>query len=378
MSYSTAGDAEVTTKPKMKLEHRIGQLLIIGLPGPQLDLVTRSLLQDIQPGGILLNSQNIESSAQVVELTSAIRSLIEVPPIIAIDHEGGRVDRLKQIYSPMPSADLLRASGDAAVAARTGEIAAEALRTLGFNMNFAPVLDIAVDDAANNGLKGRYLGGTVAEVVRLAGAYLEGLQHGGVVGAGKHFPGLGAAAIDSHSELPTVDRTRDELLKHEVAPYTELFSKINARLNAVIIAHCHYPAFDGPAPLPSSLSKNIITGLLREELGFKGLTMTDDLEMGAIVGTREISEAAVMAIEAGIDMVMIADSSSTERASTTWEAMIKAANEGRINKTHWNRAFDHLARIKSMLSPPLAYSEQAIARIRERIGEVNLTLQHSK
>jgi beta-N-acetylhexosaminidase len=362
----------------MKLEHRIGQLLIIGLPGPQLDLVTRSLLQSIQPGGVLLNSQNIESPAQVVELTSAIRSLIDVPPIIAIDQEGGRVDRLKQIYSPMPSADLLRASGDAAVAARTGEIAAEALRTLGFNMNFAPVLDIAVDDAANNGLKGRYLGSTVAEVVRLAGAYLEGLQHGGVVGAGKHFPGLGAAAIDSHSELPTVDRTRDELLRHEVAPYTELFSKINARLNAVIVAHCHYPAFDGPAPLPSSLSKNIITGLLREELAFKGLTMTDDLEMGAIAGTREISEAAVMAIEAGIDMVMIADSSSTERATMTWEAMIKAANEGRINKTHWNRAFDHLARIKSMLSPPLAYSEQAIARIRERIGELNLTLQHSK
>lgn len=362
----------------MKLEHRIGQLLFIGLPGPQLDLMTRSLLQSIQPGGILLSSHNIESAAQVVELTSAIRSLIQVPPIIAIDQEGGRVDRLKSIYTPMPSADLLRASGDAAVAARTGEIAAEALRTLGFNMNFAPVLDIAEDDAANNGLKGRYLGSSVAEVVRLAGAYLEGLQHGGVMGAGKHFPGLGTATIDSHSELPTIDRSRDELLKQEIAPYTELFSKINARLNAVIIAHGHYPAFDGPAPLPSSLSKNIITGLLREELGFKGLTITDDLEMGAIVETRDISESAVMAAEAGIDMVMIANSSSTERASAAWEAMVKAANEGRITRAHMSRAFDHLARIKSMISPPLAFSEQAIARIRERIGELNLTLQHSK
>ena len=340
--------------------------------------MTRSLLQSIQPGGILLNSHNIESAEQVVELTSAIRSLIEVPPIIAIDQEGGRVDRLKQIYSPMPSADLLRASGDAAVAARTGEIAAEALRTLGFNMNFAPVLDIAADDAANNGLKGRYLGSSVAEVVRLAGAYLEGLQHCGVVGAGKHFPGLGAATIDSHSELPAIDRSRDELLKHEIAPYTELFSKINARLNVVIIAHGHYPAFDGAAPLPSSLSKNIITGLLREELGFKGLTITDDLEMGAIVETRDLSESAVMAIEAGIDMVMIANSNSTERATTAWEAMVKAANEGRITRAHMSRAFDHLARIKSMISPPMAYSEQAVARIRERIGELNLTLQHSK
>jgi beta-N-acetylhexosaminidase len=362
----------------MNLEHRIGQLLFIGLPGAQLDLVTRSLLQSIQPGGVLLNTQNIESAQQVVELTSTIRSLIEVPPIIAVDQEGGRVDRLKGIYSPMPSADLFRASGDASVAARMGEIAAEALRTLGFNMNLAPVLDVASDDGANNGLKGRYLGSNLAEVVRLAGAYLEGLQHGGVVGVGKHFPGLGAATIDSHSEIPTVDRPRDEILKLEIAPYTELFSKINARLNAVIIGHAHYPAFDGPAPLPASLSKNIVTGLLREELGFKGLTITDDLEMGAISGTRDVPEAAVMAIEAGIDMVMITDSHSPGRASAAWEAMVKAATEGRITKAHISRSFDHIARIKSMLSPPHAYNEQSVPRLRERIGELNLILQHSK
>jgi len=362
----------------MNLEHRIGQLIIMGLPGPQLDLMTRSLLQTIQPGGILLNANNIESPQQVAELTATIRSLLEVPPIVAVDQEGGRVDRLKTIYSPMPSADLLRASGEASVAGRMGEIAAEALRTLGFNINFAPVLDIASDDGAINGLRGRYLGGNLAEVIMLAGAYLEGLQHGGVVGVGKHFPGLGGAAVDSHSELPTIDRSRDDMLRYEVAPYTELFSKINARLNAVIIAHGHYPAFDGPAPLPSSLSKNIVTGLLREELGFKGLTITDDLAMGAITTGRDLSEAAIMAVEAGIDMVLISDSGSTERANAAWEAMVKAAEEGRITKTHIGRAFDHIARIKSMLSPPHAYSEQAITRLRERIGELNLTLQHSK
>ena len=362
----------------MKLEHRIGQLLLIGLPGPQLDLMTRSLLQTIQPGGILLNTHNIESAQQVAELTSAIRSLIEVPPIIAVDQEGGRVDRLKHIYTPMPSADLLRASGDASIAARMGEIAAEALRTLGFNMNFAPVLDIAADDGAGNGLKGRYLGSSVAEVVRLAGAYLEGLQRGGVVGVGKHFPGLGAADVDSHALLPTIDRPRDEMLKSDLAPYSELFSKINARLNAVIVAHAHYPAFDGPAPLPSSVSRNIVTGLLREELGFKGLTITDDMQMGAIVGSRELPEAAVMAIEAGVDMVMVADSSSPDHATAAWEAMVNAANAGRITKNHISRAFDHIARIKSMVSPPHPFSEQAVSRLRERIAELNLILQHSK
>jgi len=108
------------------------------------------------------------------------------------------------------------------------------------------------------------------------------------------------------------------------------------------------------------------------------LTLTDDLQMGAITRTRDLSEAAVMAIEAGIDMVMIADSSSTEHATSAWEAMVKAANDGRITRAHISRAFDHIARIKSMISPPQAFSEQAVARVRERIGELNLTLQHSK
>jgi beta-N-acetylhexosaminidase len=301
---------------------------------------------------------------------------LRVPPLIAVDQEGGRVDRLKGIYSPMPSADLLRASGDASIADRLGEITAEALRTLGFNINFAPVLDIAVDDSADNGLKGRYLGGTVAKVVRLAGAYLEGLQRGGVVGVGKHFPGLGAAAPDSHSVMPVIGRSRDEIMKFELSPYLELFSKINARLNALMVAHAHYPAFDGPAALPASLSKNIIGGLLRDELGFKGLAITDDLEMGAITSIRSISDAAVMAVEAGVDMVMVAG--SPEHATAAWEAVVDAARQGRITQAHISRAFDHIARVKAMISPPHAYSDLAVSRLRERIAELNLILQHSR
>jgi beta-N-acetylhexosaminidase len=324
----------------------------------------------------LLSAHNIESAQQVVELTSSVRSLLRVPPLIAVDQEGGRVDRLKGIYSPMPSADLLRASGDASIADRFGEITAEALRTLGFNINFAPVLDIAVDDSADNGLKGRYLGGTVAKVVRLAGAYLEGLQRGGVVGVGKHFPGLGAAAPDSHSVMPVIGRSRDEIMKFELSPYLELFSKINARLNALMVAHAHYPAFDGPAALPASLSKNIIGGLLRDELGFKGLAITDDLEMGAITSIRSISDAAVMAVEAGVDMVMVAG--SPEHATAAWEAVVDAARQGRITQAHISRAFDHIARVKAMISPPHAYSDLAVSRLRERIAELNLILQHSR
>ncbi len=360
----------------MQIEHRIGQLMLIGLPGPQMDSATREMLQMIQPGGVLLDHRNIETAHQVSELNSTIRSVIEVPPIIAIDQEGGPVDRLKEIFSPLPSPDLLRAANDAVIAARQGEITAETLRALGFNVNLAPVLDIAVDDAADNGLKGRYLGDSVAEVVRLAGAYIEGLQHGGVTGVGKHFPGLGASTIDSHSEIPKVNGTRDDLMKRDIAPYTELFSKINARLSAVMVAHAHYPALDGPSPLPASLSKNVVTGLLREELGFKGLIITDDLDMGAINSTREIGEAAVQAIEAGHDMVMV--TGSTECATVAWQAMTQAAQDGRITKSHIRRAFDHIARIKSMLSPPHTLNDGAISRLSERVAELNLILQHAK
>jgi beta-N-acetylhexosaminidase len=360
----------------MRLEHRIGQLLIVGLPGAQIDPEAREILDAMQPGGVLLMGYNIEGAQQVAELTSSIRSLLQVPPLIAVDQEGGRVDRLKQIYSAMPSADLLRASGDASIADRFGEITAEALRLLGFNINFGPVLDIAVNDSAENGLKGRYLGNSAAQVIRLAGSYLEGLQRGGILGAGKHFPGLGATVEDSHARLPVVESSRDEIMRNDLLPYLELFSKINARLNALIVSHAHYPAFDGPAALPASLSKNIVNGLLRDELSFRGLAITDDLEMGAITSARDISEAAVLAIEAGNDMVMV--TGSLNHATAAWRAMVRAAEEGRITRAHISRAFDHIARIKSMVSPPHAQSEMAVLRLRERIAELNLVLQHSK
>lgn len=360
----------------MQPEHRIGQLMLIGLPGPQFDNETKELITTVQPGGVLLTGRNVESAQQVVELTSSIRNALQVPPIIAVDQEGGRVDRLKEIYSPMPSADLLRSAADASLAARIGEITAEALRTLGFNVNLAPVLDIGVDDSVENGIKGRYLGDSVAEVIRLAGAYLEGIQHGGIVGIGKHFPGLGPTTTDSHSELPIVESPKDEVLRQGAAPYLELFSKINARLNGVLIGHAHYPAFDGPSPLPASLSKNIVTGFLREELNFKGLVITDDLDMGAITSMRSLNEAAVAAIEAGNDMVMI--TGSTENIIGVWQSVVEVHKAGRITKSHISRSFDHIARVKSMVSSPHPLNDIAVSRLRERIAELNLVLQHSK
>jgi beta-N-acetylhexosaminidase len=357
----------------MQIEHKIGQLLIVSLPTTQIDQATRKLLEEIQPGGVLLEKNNIETAEQVLELTTQIRSIIKVPPLIAIDQEGGRVDRLKEIFAPLPSADLLRSSGDAASSSRLGEIAAEALRLLGFNINFAPVLDLANDDTAENGLQGRYLGGAPGHVIALAGTYLEGLQRGGIIGVGKHFPGLGATSLDSHKALPQVNLSREELKDRDLLPYLELFSKINSRLVAVMISHAHYTAFDGNAALPASLSKNMVNGLLRDELGFKGLAITDDLGMGAITESRSTGEAAIMAIEAGVDMALLC--CTPEQTAEVWQTMVEAANKGRITRAHISRAFDHIARIKSMVSPPHVFHEETILRLRDAIAELNQSLQ---
>ncbi|MBI3651749.1 MAG: glycosyl hydrolase [Acidobacteria bacterium] len=360
----------------MQIEHKIGQLLFIGLPTTHVDHATRELLEQIQPGGVLLDKANIESAEQVVALTTEIRAILKVPPLLAVDQEGGRVDRLRDILSPMPSADLLRSSGDAATASRLGEITAEALRLLGFNMNFAPVLDLATDDAADNGLRGRYLGSAPGHVIALAGTYLEGLQRNGVIGVGKHFPGLGATTVDSHAALPQVKLSREELKERDLLPYLEMFSKINSRLVAVMIGHAHYAAYDGAAALPASISKNIVNGLLREELGFKGLAITDDLTMGAITATRSSGEAALLAIEAGVDLALTCG--APEQIFATWQTMVEAANNGRITKTHISRAFDHIARIKAMVSPPLPFQEDTIPRLRDAIAELNLSMQNSQ
>jgi beta-N-acetylhexosaminidase len=360
----------------MELEHRVGQLLFIGLPGTQFDQDTRELVETIQPGGVVLIARNIETADQVVELTSALRSTVQVPPLIAVDQEGGPVDRLRSVFGPTPSADLLRAAKDASVAARLGEITAECLRTLGFNVNLAPVLDLALDDSIDNGLKGRYLGNLAAEVARLSGAYLEGLQRGGVVGAGKHFPGLGGATVNSHHALPTIDRSRDHILNQDLLPYGELFSKINARLNCVVVGHGHYPAYDGPAALPATLSKNIATGLLREELDFKGLTITDDMAMGAITMTRDLREAVVVAIEAGNDMVMVL--AGPQQVHEAWESMVQAARDGRIGRQRISKSFDNIARVKSSISPPHSLTDLSVSRLKERIAELNLALQQPR
>jgi beta-N-acetylhexosaminidase len=360
----------------MNLQERMGQFLFIGLPGTSVDAETRQLLADVQPGGVVLFARNLETARQTAELNVAIRQSLKIPPIVSIDQEGGPVDRLKTIGEPMPAASEIRATDDAALAGRFGAVTAELLRMLGFNMNFAPVLDLEVHPDADNALKGRYFGTTTAEIIRFAGSYLEGLQQGGVAACGKHFPGLGDSTVDSHHALPTVERSGETMRAQDLRPYIELTTRINSRLSVVMVAHAYYPAFDGQERLPASLSPNVVTSLLRDEMEFRGLAISDDMEMGAIVEMGDFGEACVRAIEAGNDMLLVCQ--TVEKAREAHEALVRAAEAGRISPERRRRGLDRIARVKSAISQPTAFNDGTHSRLQERLANFSSQVAASR
>lgn len=360
----------------MTIQEYMGQFLFIGLPGTTVEGETRKLLTDIQPGGIVIFDRNIESARQLAELNAGARATLKIPPLVSVDQEGGPVDRLKKIGEPMPGAGAIRATDDASMAGRFGTLTSELLRMLGFNMNFAPMLDLEVHPDADNALKGRYFGSTTAEIMRFAGSYLEGLQQGGIVACGKHFPGLGDSVVDSHKVLPNVDRDGETMRNYDLRPYLELTTRINSRLSVIMIAHAHYLAFEGQERLPATLSSNVVTSLLRDELEFRGLAISDDMEMGAIEEFGDFGEACVRAIEAGEDMLLVCQTEEKVRAAH--EALVRAAESGRISPSRRKRGLDRIARVKSVLSMPTPFSEGTYTRVQERLAAFSAQVANSR
>lgn len=352
------------------IESKLGQLLFIGIPGAEVDAVTEKLLTEIRPGGVCFFARNIKSAEQTRDLTDAIRNLSEIEPLISIDQEGGTVDRLKRIFTPMPPAASIKTSDDA----RTfGEITGDALSLLGFNMNFAPVLDV-IDNSrerTDNGLFSRAFGRSPEDVLALAGAYSRGLRHKGIFTCGKHFPGLGAAAVDSHAKLPAVSLNLSELEAFDLIPYRALIP--SGALDAVMVAHAAFPETDlqeadvNGKLLPSSLSQNFVGGLLREKLGFAGPVITDDLEMGAIVNEYGVGEAAVMAILAGSDMAAIC--AGVDSIYEAFDALKKAAADGRLNEDRLNASLDRIAAIKQRSLRFPNFSSETFQKLSEDMSQ---------
>lgn len=333
---------------------KIGQLLLSGVPGPELDSESAATFRRVQPGGFILFGRNIKSALQLRKLIDDLRDLSGTEPIITIDQEGGRVSRLREIGSEPPNAQQLRDKGDPALILRHGHITGRLLRLFGFNLDLCPVLDISFDDEADNSLKGRCYGKTVEQVIALAGAFNEGLRAEGVASCGKHFPGYTSAKIDAHHELPEIDRTRAELDAAELAVFRHFIDKIDS----MMIGHGFYPALE-TTRTPSSLSHAVVAGLLRKEFGFRGLIMTDDLDMGAILNHFGLDETIRLAITAGNDLAMICH--RVPCVEDAWKIL------GKLPAPDIDRALESVHTFKAKMVPPDAFSEE---EFRKRDAEV--------
>src|SRR5213079_1276607 len=203
----------------------LGQLILCGVPGKELDATSAEMFRNVQPGGFILFARNIESAPQLRKLIDDLRDLSDVEPIITIDQEGGRVSRLRLIGNEPPNAQQLRDRDDVSLVRRHGKITGRLLRLFGFNLNLCPVLDISFDDDADNSLRGRCYGKTVEQVVRNAGAFNEAMRGQGIASCGKHFPGYSAATSDAHYQMPRIDRSREQLDQNELAVFRQFIGR---------------------------------------------------------------------------------------------------------------------------------------------------------
>ena len=366
----------------LPFEQQVGQFFFIGLPGTELDRQTRELIEEIKPGGIILFGRNVESPQQVRKLLDGARALVPTAPLCGVDQEGGLVDRLRQIFPPMPSARAIRQHGDLAGVRTLGRVTGELLRMLGFDINFAPVMSIITQERSQltNGLYSRSFGSSPGEVLGYTTVYMRGLQGTGCLGCLKHFPGIGAGAVDSHIEMPLVPLSRDDLLAQDLAPYIELFQRADDRVRVVMVSHGGFPNIDikhgttGGLVEPASISPRIVTNLLRQELGYKHLIVTDDLEMGAIAKQFEIEAATIKAFHAGEDMLLICATPETIRRG--YRALLEAARKKEVTERRMQASLRRIAATKALLKSQVPLEMDRYHQLANEITELNKRLEY--
>jgi len=285
------------------LRQAAGGLLVVGLEGKELTAMERAWLRLIRPAGIILFKRNIADAAQTRALLREATGACTPHAGAFVDLEGGTVDRLRDVLAPIPPAETVaraaRATGRTALSREHGELVARAAKAFGFNSSFAPVLDLALPESRKV-METRCAAETGAGVVAYAREFFAGLASQAVAGCGKHFPGLGGGTLDSHLETPKIERTWDELWKEDMEPYRAL----RDAMPMVMVSHAAYPLTADPGR-PATVSKFWMQTLLRKRIGYRGLVVSDDLEMGGVAKFMPIADAAVATMRLGADLALI-------------------------------------------------------------------------
>ena len=265
----------------------LGQLLIVGFDGTKITPRLTSLLTRLQPAGVILFARNIKSAEQTWRLLRDCQKCVSTPLFTCVDLEGGRVVRFREVLGPAPAAAEVFATGNRKLFRKHGQVIGENCRALGFNVNFAPALDLAFE-ASCTVMSSRLVSSDPRQTVIYAREFLAGIRKAGVLGCGKHFPGLGEGKLDSHDELPKIEKSLRKLWAEDLFPYRAL----RQQLPFVMVSHAAYPWVTHDRT-PASLSKGWITDILRKRIGYRGLIVSDDLEMGGVLSSAPIGDAAV-------------------------------------------------------------------------------------
>ncbi len=347
-----------------KASEQLGQLLVVGFDGTEMSPRLFDLLTRVQPAGVILFARNIESAQQTHKLLKDCQACVREPLLTCVDLEGGKVDRFRKITGSAPSAADVFASGPKFFR-KHGEIIGKTCRALGFNVDFAPVLDLAFE-ASRSVMSSRSVSEDPKQVIRYAREFLAGLSAAGVIGSGKHFPGLGEGNLDSHHDLPVIPKAFNALWNEDLVPYRSM----KRELPMVLISHANYPTVTRDK-LPASLSKKWITDVLRKRIGYKGVVVSDDLEMGGVLKSAPIDEAVVEFVRAGGDLCLICH--QQEFVEQAFETMQRTFERDASFRRRVGQSAKKIAAFKrkyaKLLRMPVPPSQEKIDRLSRQLWE---------
>lgn len=317
-------------------------MLLVGIDGTVLDEQAKKMITEDKIGGIILYKDNIKSLKGMISLINSMKKSNTgnpAPLFMSVDQEGGKVSRMPKEYATFPSNGTVGASNDAAAAEKMGKLLAIEVRSAGFNMNFAPVLDIN-SNPDNPVIGDRSFGNAADQVIQLGIAEMKGIESEGVVPVVKHFPGHGDTSVDSHLDLPIVNKTAGQLADLEWLPFQ---AAIKEGTDAVMVAHILFPKLDPDKP--ASLSRTIIGEQLRDEMGYQGIVITDDLTMGAIMKNYDLTTAAVDTVNAGSDILLVAHGYDNEKR--VMDSLLQNVKNGKIQETRIDESVYRILALKA-------------------------------